>query len=271
MILFITAILHEEIFNLEEKHSDKITIYQNIPEDQLISVMKKCNFAIAPASTILYELLCVKMPVLSGFYVENQKNIYKGLVEKKVIIDGGDFSNYTVLDFEGKINPILQCNNIDLFLSNQHKLFNGNSKIQFLGLLNQRNISFRKAKPKDITTVFNWSNDELVRKNSYNSKRIEFEDHRKWFSNKITNKNTLFLIALINNNPAGMVRFDIKREHSAVGILISKSYRGQKLASEFLTESSKTYFKKYKVPILAYIKKENKTSVKAFENSGSRQ
>ena len=240
------AYAHEEIFNLEEKHSDKITIYQNIPEDQLISVMKKCNFAIAPASTILYELLCVKMPVLSGFYVENQKNIYKGLVEKKVIIDGGDFSNYTVLDFEGKINPILQCNNIDLFLSNQHKLFNGNSKIQFLGLLNQRNISFRKAKPKDITTVFNWSNDELVRKNSYNSKRIEFEDHRKWFSNKITNKNTLFLIALINNNPAGMVRFDIKREHSAVGILISKSYRGQKLASEFLTESSKTYFKNIK-------------------------
>jgi UDP-2,4-diacetamido-2,4,6-trideoxy-beta-L-altropyranose hydrolase len=262
------AYAHEEIFNLEEKQSDKITIYRNLPEDQLISVMKKCNFSIAPASTILYELLCVKMPVLSGFYVENQKNIYKGLVEEKVIIEGGDFSNYTVLDFEEKINPILQRKDIDLFLSNQHELFNGNSKPQFLGLLNQINISFRKAKPKDVTIVFNWSNDELVRINSYNSNRIEFEDHKNWFSNKITNKNTLFLIALINNNPAGMVRFDIKREYSVVGILISKSYRGQKLASEFLTESSKAYFKKHKVPILAYIKKENKTSVKVFEKSG---
>jgi len=262
------AYCHKEIFNFEETYSNKLTIYRNLTEDELIKVMKKCNFAVAPASTILYELSCIKMPVLSGYYVENQKNIYRVLAEKKAIIDGGDFSNYTILDFKQKIKSILQHNNLDLFSANQHELFNGNSKTHFLRLLNKLNISFRKAIAKDVTTVFNWSNDELVRKNSYNSNPIEFEDHKKWFSKKIINKNTLFLIALINNNPAGIVRFDIKKEHSVVGILISKSYRGQKLAREFLIESSKTYFKKHKVPILAYIKKENKASVKVFENSG---
>jgi len=54
--------------------------------------MQSCQMAIAPASTILYEVCSVKMPVLSGFYVGNQKQIYQGLVDENVVFAGGDFS-----------------------------------------------------------------------------------------------------------------------------------------------------------------------------------
>ncbi|WP_241910533.1 UDP-2,4-diacetamido-2,4,6-trideoxy-beta-L-altropyranose hydrolase [Pseudotamlana carrageenivorans] len=261
------AYKHEDIFALEAKHSDKLKTYKNLSEEQLIKVMQQCNFAIAPASTILYELSCVKMPILSGYYVGNQKYIYKGLSEKRTIFEGKDFRNYSVNEFEQKVKLIIESNSIQTYIDHQKSLFDGNSKVRLLGLINGLTISFRKAIEEDVLQVFNWSNDVLVRKNSYNSEPIKLENHKKWFHKKIRDENTLFLIALINNEPAGIVRFEIDDSYATVGILVSKSYRGQKLAGEFLKASAKKYFEIYSVPILAYIKKDNKASVKAFESA----
>ena len=260
------AYKHKDILLLE-KDNNKIHLHKNLDEDMLCGLMKSSQIAIAPSSTILYELCCVKMPILSGYYAENQKSIYKGLAEKDIIIEGGNFTNYTVSDFEEKIKTILGSNHLNIFLEKQQNLFRGNSKTNFLGLINKLNISLRKAKAEDILEVYNWSNDTLVRKNSYDSSPIKLEDHKKWFSRKIEDRNTLFLIALVNNKPAGIVRFDINDTHSLVGVLLSKNYRGQKLASEFLKKSARIYFKTNTQPILAYIKKENKASIKVFENA----
>ena len=229
--------------------------------------MTSCQIAIAPSSTILFELCSVKMPVLSGYYVENQKSIYEGLSEKEVIVKGGNFTNYTISDFENEISNILESKNINDYIENQQKLFTGNNKTNFLGMLNRLNISFKKADENDVMLVYNWSNDALVRKNSYNSDPIVLENHKKWFTSKIIDKNTLFLIALVNNKPAGIVRYESGTENAVVGILISEDYRGQKLASTFLIKSANVFFKSFQVPVLAYIKQENKASVKAFENA----
>lgn len=261
------AYKHKAIFDLEEKHSDKIKIYRNLSEERLIRTMQECNFAIAPASTILYELCCVKMPILSGYYVENQKNIYKGLSQKQAILEGDDFRNYSILDFKNEIESILKNKEVDLFLVNQYKLFDGNSKIRFLGLINRLNISFRKAEENDILQVYNWSNDTLVRQNSYNSDSIKLEAHKAWYLQKVKDKNTLFLIALVNKKPAGIVRYEIDKEHAVIGILVSKAFRGQKLATDFLISSAEQYFNTFNVPVLAYIKKENIASVKAFKKA----
>lgn len=257
----------EEIFKLE-KNNNKLTLHKNLDESRLYSLMSSCNFAVVPSSTILYEICSVKMPVLSGYYVDNQKYIYNGLLNKNVFFKGEDFSKYKVLDFENKIKSILTINKLDVYTKNQQNLFQGNSKINFLGLLNRLNVSFRKATKDDLMLVYNWSNDPLVRNNSFNSEPIVLNQHRNWFATKIKDANTLFLIALVNNKPAGIIRYSIEDKYSLVSIMISKAFRGQKLAETFLKKSSVLYFKIEDKPVLAYIKNENIASVKAFENSG---
>tara|TARA_R110000765_G_scaffold143852_4_gene245606 strand:- start:1193 stop:2671 length:1479 start_codon:yes stop_codon:yes gene_type:complete len=259
---------HKNIFELEDEYPDKLKLHRNLSEERLIETIQRCNFAVVPSSTIVYEVCCVKMPILSGYYVDNQKLIYKGLLEKEIIFEGGDLSCYKVSDFETKIKSILISSNINSQIENQHNLFDGNIKHRLLGLVNQLNISFRRCNETDMTRVFNWSNDDVVRKNSYNSQPILLENHKKWYSNKIKDKNCLFLIALINDVPAGIVRYEIETTQSIVGVLVSREYRGQSLASNFLVKSSKLYFKNFNKPILAYIKKENVASIKAFENAG---
>ena len=100
------AYKHNSIFELAEKNS-LIKIHQNLDESSLIKVMRLCNFAIVPSSTILYEICCVKMPVLSGYFVDNQKNIYSAFDDEELIYPAGDFSKYKIKDFKNRVKAIL--------------------------------------------------------------------------------------------------------------------------------------------------------------------
>lgn len=132
---------HKEIYNLENKHSDIITTYQNLDESELIKVMCKSNFAIAPASTILYELSCVKMPILSGFFVENQELIYKGFLENQAIYKGGNMKDYQVIDFVNQIKDILKDQNINAIIESQKKIFDNKIASRHLNIINETIIS----------------------------------------------------------------------------------------------------------------------------------
>ncbi len=260
------AYKHQEIFNLE-KSASNLYLHHNLDEVSLSKIMMSCQMAIAPASTILYEICSIKMPVLSGYYVENQKNIYKGLAENGAIFKGGDFRHYTSLDFEHQIQLILEKPKFKKCIDNQKKLFDGLSPSRIKAIIDRLNITIRKANIDDLNLVFDWSNDKEVRKNAYNSKTIDIEDHKIWFTKKIKDSKTLFLIASVNNQPVGLIRYDIENTNATVTLLVSKAYRGKGFAAELLINSAQIYFKKYHLPIFAFIKTHNKASIKAFKKA----
>ena len=98
--------------------------------------MQQCQFGIAPASTILYELSCVKLPVLSGYYVENQRRIYEGFLNNGAIFGGGDFTDYTTSSFREKINSILEIDNFRVLMNAQSKLFDSKIRTRHLEIVN---------------------------------------------------------------------------------------------------------------------------------------
>lgn len=261
------AYKHKEIFEIAKSNAS-VHIYQNLDAITLSELMQECTIAIAPASTILYELCAIKMPILSGYFVDNQKNIYHSLVDKKLIFGGGDFSQYKVEDFKHQLEIILKKSTFETYINNQKQLFDGNSGNRLLALLNSNFIHFRKANEKDMLTVFNWSNDALVRENSFNSEEIQLKNHQAWFLSKIKDEKTVFLIAQFFNEDIGVVRFELENDNAVVGILIDKNFRNKKLASSILKRSAQYYFNTFSLPILAYIKSTNKASINAFKRAG---
>lgn len=96
--------------------------------------MKDCQLAIVPSSTISYEVCCVKMLALVGYYIDNQKMIYDGLKENKLIEPLDDLNELTAADFENKIEEISnkEKDYFQVMITNQHKYFDGNQKERFL-------------------------------------------------------------------------------------------------------------------------------------------
>ncbi len=100
-------------------------------------------------------------------------------------------------------------------------------------------LVLRNAAINDMRQYFSWANDELVRQNSISVKVVAWEDHQKWFKNKINDKNSFLFLAESERNLIGQVRFDC--ENSGAGAVISYSisndFRGLGLAKKMLKQA----------------------------------
>ncbi len=256
-----SAYSHKNIFTLE---SEKIKIYQNIGETQMFDIMSSSDLAVIPASTVSIELAALGVPMIIGYYTYNQQRVYEGLIVEHVAYPLGDFNQLNFDNLQKYVSKLI---------GNKTKYFrkieiNPKENIKSLFMFNQ--LTIRLVEKKDIEFVFNLSNEEEVRKNSFNSEFISFEDHKEWFNNQIKNSKKLFYILEYKKFPVGQVRFTKNKDHSVIGISISKEYRGRGYAVEGLKIACNKYFEENYLPIFAYIKKNNRASLKAFEKAGFR-
>lgn len=57
-----------------------------------------------------------------------------------------------------------------------------------------RNVFFRNVTENDLELIFNWANEEAVRKNSFSKEYISYERHNQWFFNKMKNKGMFYIL-----------------------------------------------------------------------------
>tara|TARA_B110000503_G_scaffold140872_1_gene232901 strand:+ start:3056 stop:3562 length:507 start_codon:yes stop_codon:yes gene_type:complete len=131
-------------------------------------------------------------------------------------------------------------------------------------------IKFRKANTDDLRIYFEWLNDPVDRSLSFNTNKVDFKTHKKWFLNKINDRNSLLLVFLYLNNPIGEVRIEKEDlNQSRISISISKENRGKGFASDMLIKASKYFHSNNpKFIINAFIKRSNSYSIKSFKKAG---
>ncbi len=125
------------------------------------------------------------------------------------------------------------------------------------------NFIARLATLDDMKDVFDLSNDETVRKNSFNQDKISWEDHQAWFKNKLQDKNCLFYLFRTKkeNDFCGYIRLDKEDDVWVITIHISLKYRNKGLGCEFLNEIINHNNDK---KLQAFVKTENIGSYKMF-------
>lgn len=127
------AYQHTDIVYLAQKNTP-ISICRNLTEETLIKIMKESHFGIVPASTILFELFCVKMVLLSGYYVGNQEKAYYKLKKMGLIHGADNFITITASNLKNKILSAITNNNEQL-LKNQYDFFDGEQKERILKIV----------------------------------------------------------------------------------------------------------------------------------------
>lgn len=128
-------------------------------------------------------------------------------------------------------------------------------------------ITLKRASRKDCDLLFKLANDEEVRKNSFSSDKILYEDHIKWFNNKINSDKCIIFILKFKDNPVGQVRIDIESEAAVISYSLDKNYRGKGLSVTMLSlleeeiRNSNIDINK----LVGFVKFENIISQKVFE------
>ncbi len=126
-------------------------------------------------------------------------------------------------------------------------------------------LKIRHAKDSDMENVYKLSNDDIVRMNSIHKEHIKWEEHIKWFSEKLNSPNVIFYILEFMNKFAGYAHIDLEKNNQwIITIHISSQFRNNGLGAKFLNYICQNNSDKI---IVSYIKKDNIASQRIFEKN----
>ena len=72
---------------------ERLFLHQGLSASELRKLIKISNIGICSSSTISLECIASRLPILVGWSVDNQKNIYNGITDEGLAIGLGNFNN----------------------------------------------------------------------------------------------------------------------------------------------------------------------------------
>jgi len=131
-------------------------------------------------------------------------------------------------------------------------------------------MELMEAKYENAKLLFNWVNDPVMRKNSFNSAIIKWEDHLTWFVKKLEDVNTKIYIAFFKDMPCGQIRFDKKDTNAYIDFYIDSEFRGKGLGIKLLIQGCERIFYEWSKirSVVGEVKKNNISSRKSFLKAG---
>ncbi len=236
----------------------RVEYYHAINEHQMLQLMSESDIAIVPSSGILNEVLAAGCQVVSGMYTENQQHIYGAYKALNCFFDAQQFATTDLI------------NALNLAYKGQPNLTNpidGNSgeriKKAIMELIQKRKeFNWRNVSVDDLSLLYEWANDPVVRANAINQDAIAWEDHVNWFHTKLNSPNSQLFILEKLNVPIGQVRIDFDGVYWVIGYSIDMKFRGLGYGKMIIAELMKRCENK---KLKAVVKSGNISSRKVFE------
>ena len=131
-------------------------------------------------------------------------------------------------------------------------------------------VSFRPASADDADLLFSWVNDAKVRKNSFSSDDISYDEHIQWFSRVLLSEDTEIFLYLVNEEPVGQVRLKYDDETATISYSIAAKFRGQGFGKQMIHDIAEHIRPLHPEvsTLIAKVKGDNIASQKIFESEG---
>lgn len=126
---------------------------------------------------------------------------------------------------------------------------------------------------EDCDLLFEWVNDNEVRSNAFNSSKVKYEEHNKWFNEKLNSQNTFIYILYNDAVPIGQIRIDICEGTGIIDYSIARKYRGLGYGTDLIRILEEQIFiDKINISqLVGKVKATNMPSRRAFKKAGYRE
>lgn len=133
------------------------------------------------------------------------------------------------------------------------------------------NLYLKKAAPQDVDMLFEWANDDTVRKNAFHTEKILYENHVKWFSKTLADDAAYHYILYEDDMPIGQIRLNAANKAAVIDYSICAKKRGngygreiirlmiRQMEADKITDVTK---------LIGQVKYENIASSRVFERCG---
>lgn len=259
-VIVSSGFLDDNIKNIEKY--ENINIYRDLDASEMRDVFLETDFCISACGQTVFELIQTRTVSIFIKVIDNQKYNQKYILENHL--------GETIEPLEITHSLLNKVN--EMTFDRRTEIYDNLSKISFKdGVKNICDafidkIVFRIATIDDMDLLYEWTNDSAVRENSFNSEKILYETHKKWFLGVLEDEKTTIYIATMNGKDVGQVRVKIEDGYGKIGYSVDKNYRGFGIGYLMLKELYEyIHSNNMKITLLGEVKYENIASIKVFE------
>ena len=106
----------------------RVTLYENLSSIKIMELMKKADLGICPSSTISIEACAVRLPICTGYYVDNQKGIYDSLINNRAAFGLGNLLNWDETKIKHTLVSLYEdLDKVNQIIKNQSQYIDGYS------------------------------------------------------------------------------------------------------------------------------------------------
>lgn len=247
----------------------RVRIEKDPPD--LAALMADSDLAIAAAGTTSWELAHLGIPTILVATADNQRRVAESLASADVCLNLGWHEDATEERIAEAVRRLGQDAALRREMSRRGRaLVDGDGVSRVLTELKAGLVQLRPVIPDDAKLLWEWANDPTVRSVSFTTDPIPWDQHVRWFGERLRDPATVFFIA---TDPAGdslgQIRFDVRGEEAEVSVSLARKSRGHGYGSAIILAGSRKLFESSSVRTLqAYVKDGNEPSVRAFLKAG---
>lgn len=238
----------------------------------LSDLMAWADFAVAAGGTTAWELAFMGVPFLAVVIAANQELVAKSLEEHHVAINLGPTSDLRPERLAREIRRLADDYARRLQMSQTGQdLFDGQGAYRVLQVLGLILLRLHRAREEDSRILWEWANEPDVRRLSFSSGPISWEDHQQWYARRINDPDSAIWIARNADDQAvGQIRFDCQGDDAVhISISVAAGWRGRGFGRELIAAGLRKASRVFPGRLAhALIKRENEASVRAFEAAG---
>jgi len=130
-------------------------------------------------------------------------------------------------------------------------------------------LTFKKATRADCLVYYTWASDPEVRKNSFTTTPLRYDEHVQWFFKKIAAPSCFMFVAGSNGKQVGQVRIEVDGSDGTISFSIARETRKLGFGTAMIT-ALPTLIKEQSIPVkclVGQVKITNVASRKCFEKN----
>lgn len=235
-------------------------------------LMAWADLAISAAGSTSWELAFMGLPALLVVTAENQQSVAAELSACGAAVSLGDADKLSANKLAAEVGRLVTDRDLRQELAEWgQRLVDGLGPSRILASLFEEPLLLRPVRWADRRLIWQWANDPIVRKFAFNTERIPWESHLRWFDQRLASDDCFHYLALDSKDaPVGQVRFDVTEPGVAeIDVSIAADFRGAGYGSALLRLAAKRLFRESSITtIRALIKLQNLASARVFEKAG---
>lgn len=258
----------EPLERLASSVGEKIRVRRNVTN--MAELMAWADVAVSSSGSTCWELCLLGLPALLVDAADNQTAVARELHRRGCAIHLGGARDLTAEQIARQLQALLGSEESRSEISRRCRaLVDGEGALRVIAAMS-RGLRLRPAQEGDSRLLWDWANDPQVRSAAFSSEPIPWEQHQVWFASKMKDPDCRILVAEDEGGKAvGQFRVDWRSANDGeIDVSVSSECRGSGYGSRLIDLGSGMTLAERGGRLHAYVKVENRSSRRAFEQAG---